>query len=63
MGELAEEGSFRDLTVDGIARRAGLSRSAFYFYFPDKQDLTRRPTAGGTATVTPRRWSAAHWPE
>lgn len=39
MVELAEDTSFRDLTVDGIARRAGLSRSAFYFYFQDKHDL------------------------
>lgn len=37
--ELADDVSFRDLTVDGIARRAGLSRSAFYFYFQDKHDL------------------------
>ncbi len=39
IGELAEESAFRDLTVDVIARRAGLSRSAFYFYFRDKHDL------------------------
>lgn len=37
--ELADGASFRDLTVDEIARRAGLSRSAFYFYFRDKHDL------------------------
>lgn len=37
--ELADDASFRDLTVDEIARRAGLSRSAFYFYFRDKHDL------------------------
>jgi AcrR family transcriptional regulator len=39
MVELADNASFRDLTVDEIARRAGLSRSAFYFYFHDKHDL------------------------
>ncbi|MGI8585110.1 MAG: TetR/AcrR family transcriptional regulator [Thermoleophilaceae bacterium] len=39
IGELAAESAFRDLTVDVIARRAGLSRSAFYFYFRDKHDL------------------------
>ncbi len=39
IGELASESAFRDLTVDVIARRAGLSRSAFYFYFRDKHDL------------------------
>jgi TetR/AcrR family transcriptional regulator, ethionamide resistance regulator len=33
---LAERGSFRDLTVDQIARSAGISRSAFYTHFEDK---------------------------
>jgi AcrR family transcriptional regulator len=37
--ELAEQGSFRDLTVDEIARAAGLSRSAFYTHFHDKHEL------------------------
>jgi AcrR family transcriptional regulator len=37
--ELAEPGPFRDLTVDEIARDAGLSRSAFYTHFRDKHDL------------------------
>jgi AcrR family transcriptional regulator len=36
---LAERGSFRDLTVDEIARSAGISRSAFYTHFDDKQGL------------------------
>ncbi len=39
MVEQAEGSSFRDLRVDEIARRAGLSRSAFYFYFRDKHDV------------------------
>ena len=39
--ELAENGPFRDLTVDEIARAAGLSRSAFYTHFRDKHDLLR----------------------
>lgn len=30
---------YKDLTIDDIAREAGLSRSAFYFYFRDKHDL------------------------
>jgi TetR/AcrR family transcriptional regulator, ethionamide resistance regulator len=38
---LAERGSFRDLTVDEIARSAGISRSAFYTHFDDKQGLLR----------------------
>ena len=36
---LAERGPFRDLSVDEIARAAGLSRSAFYTHFRDKSDL------------------------
>jgi AcrR family transcriptional regulator len=36
---LADRGSFRDLTVDEIARSAGLSRSAFYTHFGDKEEL------------------------
>lgn len=39
MLELIEQAPYNDLTVDEIARAAGLSRSAFYFYFRDKQDL------------------------
>jgi len=38
---LAEEVAFKDLTVDQIARAAGLSRTAFYFYFRSKHDLLR----------------------
>jgi AcrR family transcriptional regulator len=37
--KLADRGSFRDVTVDEIARSAGLSRSAFYTHFQDKHDL------------------------
>jgi AcrR family transcriptional regulator len=37
--ELSERGPFRDLTVDEIASSAGLSRSAFYTHFRDKNDL------------------------
>lgn len=37
--ELAERGAYSDLTVDEIARAAGLSRSAFYTHFRDKSDL------------------------
>jgi TetR/AcrR family transcriptional regulator, ethionamide resistance regulator len=39
--ELAEQLPFKDLTVDQIARAAGLSRTAFYFYFRGKHDLLR----------------------
>jgi AcrR family transcriptional regulator len=37
--KLAERGSFRDLTVDGIARSANVSRPAFYTHFSDKEEL------------------------
>jgi AcrR family transcriptional regulator len=37
--ELSERAPFRDVTVDEIARAAGLSRSAFYTHFRDKHDL------------------------
>jgi TetR/AcrR family transcriptional regulator, ethionamide resistance regulator len=30
---------FKDLTVDELARAAGLSRTAFYFYFPAKSQV------------------------
>jgi TetR/AcrR family transcriptional regulator, ethionamide resistance regulator len=39
--ELAEEVPFKDLTIDQIARAAGISRTAFYFYFRSKHDLLR----------------------
>ena len=37
--KLAEKGSFRDLTIDEIARSAGVSRPAFYTHFSDKEEL------------------------
>jgi TetR/AcrR family transcriptional regulator, ethionamide resistance regulator len=37
--ERAERGPFRDLSVDEIAKAAGISRSAFYTHFRDKHDL------------------------
>jgi len=35
----AVAGSFKDLTVESITREAGVSRSAFYVYFGDKEEL------------------------
>jgi AcrR family transcriptional regulator len=43
---LTEGASFTDLPIEQIAARAGLSRSAFYFYFRDKRDLLLRLTSG-----------------
>ena len=34
---LSEGIAFKNLTVDELARAAGLSRTAFYFYFPGKE--------------------------
>ncbi len=41
---LAEGTSFADLGVERIAKRAGISRTAFYFYFADKRELLMRLT-------------------
>lgn len=38
--------SFRDLKIEGVAEAAGLSRSAFYFYYRDKRDLLMDAAAG-----------------
>jgi AcrR family transcriptional regulator len=41
--ELLEEGSvFPQLKVEDIARRAGIGRTGFYFYFRDKRELLMR---------------------
>jgi AcrR family transcriptional regulator len=37
--------SYADLTIEDIARGAGISRTAFYFYFRDKRELLMRLTA------------------
>jgi TetR/AcrR family transcriptional regulator, ethionamide resistance regulator len=43
-GLLADGASFSDLGVERIARAAGISRTAFYFYFKDKRELLLRLT-------------------
>jgi AcrR family transcriptional regulator len=43
-GLLAEGARYGDLGVERIATRAGISRTAFYFYFRDKRDLLMRLT-------------------
>lgn len=42
---MLEERPFRDLTIDEVAREAGISRTAFYFYFRDKHELLMAVTA------------------
>src|SRR5438309_1574511 len=43
-GLLGEGASYTDLSVERIATRAGISRTAFYFYFHDKRELLMRLT-------------------
>jgi AcrR family transcriptional regulator len=45
---LLERASFADLNVERIANQAGISRTAFYFYFRDKRELLMRLTADVT---------------
>jgi len=46
MEELLGEGTpYAALSVERIARRAGISRTAFYFYFADKRELLMRLAA------------------
>jgi AcrR family transcriptional regulator len=39
---LAEGATYATLSVERIAKRAGISRTAFYFYFADKRELLMR---------------------
>ncbi|MDX6723259.1 MAG: TetR/AcrR family transcriptional regulator, ethionamide resistance regulator [Solirubrobacteraceae bacterium] len=41
-GALLEEAPYADLNIERIARRAGISRTAFYFYFHDKREVLMR---------------------
>ena len=41
---LTEGASYADLNIERIANRAGISRTAFYFYFRDKRELLMRLT-------------------
>jgi AcrR family transcriptional regulator len=41
---LAEGATYSDLNIERIARRARISRTAFYFYFRDKRELLMRLT-------------------
>src|SRR3954447_20916836 len=41
---LREGASYADLGIERIATRAGISRTAFYFYFRDKRELLMRLT-------------------
>ena len=55
---LGEGKPFKDLTVDELARAAGLSRTAFYFYFPGKSQVLM----SALGEVTEQLYSeAARW--
>lgn len=43
---LQEGAGIHALTIEAIAQRAGMSRSAFYFYFESKHDLLRSAVRG-----------------
>jgi AcrR family transcriptional regulator len=45
---LSEGATYAELNIEKIATRAGISRTAFYFYFRDKRDLLVRLTSDVT---------------
>src|ERR671917_2919868 len=53
-----EERPFREMTVEGIMVRTGLSRPAFYAYFRDRYDLVTRllEGIGGLLFAVDWRW-------
>jgi AcrR family transcriptional regulator len=55
-----EERPFREMTVEGVMVRTGLSRPAFYAYFRDRYDLVTRMLEGigGLLFAVDRRWLA-----
>ena len=63
---LAQGKPFKDLTVDELARAAGLSRTAFYFYFPGKNQVLMAAATEIADTyfaVVDRWWSGEGPPE
>ena len=55
---LLGERPFKDVTVDELARRTGLSRTAFYFYYPDKNEVLKEAaeTVAAEAYAEADRW-------
>jgi TetR/AcrR family transcriptional regulator, ethionamide resistance regulator len=49
--ELLADRPFKDVTVDELARRGGLSRTAFYFYYPDKNEVLKDAANATSAEV------------
>ncbi len=64
--ELLAERPFKDVTVDELARRSGLSRTAFYFYYPDKNEVLKEAAtevAGELYAEADRWWHGEGPPE
>jgi AcrR family transcriptional regulator len=64
--ELLAERPFKDVTIDGLARRAGLSRTAFYFYYPDKNEVLKEAANDVAAEIyaeADRWWHGSGPPE
>src|SRR4051812_49271595 len=64
--ELLADRPFKDVTVDELARRGGLSRTAFYFYYPDKNEVLKEAANAAAAEVyaeADRWWHGAGRPE
>src|SRR3712207_1359453 len=55
-----ERSPFREMTVERVMARTGLSRPAFYAYFRDRYDLVARllEGIGGLLFAVDRRWLA-----
>src|SRR5918993_1576532 len=53
-----EERPFREMTVEGVMARTGLSRPAFYAYFRDRYDVVTRllEGIGGLLFAVDWRW-------
>jgi AcrR family transcriptional regulator len=49
--DMLAERPFRDVTVDELARRSGLSRTAFYFYYPDKNEVLKEAATAAAAEL------------
>jgi AcrR family transcriptional regulator len=62
--QLLRERPFRELTVDEVMRRTGLSRPSFYVYFKDRHELVLRlvQQLGAEMLVVANRWYEATEP-
>lgn len=66
MLSLSSQRPFAELTIDEMARGAGLSRSAFYFYFRDKHEILRAATEGAAEELyaeAERWWAGREEPQ